>query len=44
MQEKFFNSGVVLTPAGPDEVTRITRREIATVKKILETTSVNFEK
>lgn len=43
LAEKFHGSGVTLALGGPEEVVRITQREAANIKKIMETTPVKFE-
>jgi tripartite-type tricarboxylate transporter receptor subunit TctC len=42
MADKFHNMGTTLKPASGDEVTRITKREAANIKTIMETTTVKF--
>lgn len=42
MAEKFLQNGVAPALAGPEEVTRITQREAANIKRIMETTPVKF--
>jgi tripartite-type tricarboxylate transporter receptor subunit TctC len=42
MVEKFLQNGVAPALAGPEEVTRITLREAANIKRIMETTPVKF--
>ena len=42
MVEKFLQNGVAPALAGPEEVTRITQREAANIKRIMETTPVKF--
>ena len=42
MTEKFQANGVAVALGGPEEVVRITQREAANIKRILETTPVKF--